>query len=244
MPGVPGQVQRGLPGRVARPDDEHVAAGHGRGFAAGRAVEHAGADQCFQVRHAEAAPRDARRDDHGPGRDIGAVGQVHDPVAAAAAQAGDGLGEHHVRPEDPGLFAGPAGEVVPADAVREAGVVPDHGAAAGLAAGDRLLQHDRLQALGRGVDSGREASRPGPDDGDIALADAGVGGPADRLDDPGWRRLHHRVAVMPDHDRQPRRVQVLVPEQAAARLAVRGGEPERHVEADEQLAQLVRATVL
>ena len=29
-----------------------------------------------------------------------------------------------MRPEDPGLFAGPAGEVVPADAVREAGVVP------------------------------------------------------------------------------------------------------------------------
>jgi hypothetical protein len=49
---------------------------------------------------------------------------------------------------------------------------------------------------------------------------------------------------MPDHDRQPRRVQTLVPEQTAARRAVRGGEPERHVEPDEQLAQLVRATVL
>ena len=58
-----------------------------------------------------------------------------------------------------------------ADAVREARVVPDHRAASGLAAGDALFQHDRLQALGRGIDGSGQPGRARADDDDIAFVD-------------------------------------------------------------------------
>jgi hypothetical protein len=130
---------------------------------------------------AEAAPRDAGGQDHRPGRDLVAVGQPQDPLAAYVVQAGDGL-----------------------------------------------------------VDGGGEPGRPGPDDGDVALAEVGPGAAADRLDEPGRRGLHHRVAVVPDHDRQPALLQAPALEEGTARPAGRGHEAERHVEPDEQFAQLVR----
>jgi hypothetical protein len=171
LPGVPGQVQRGLSGRVPRAHDEHVAIFHGPRLGPGRAVENAGPDQRLQPRHGQPAPGDAGRDDDRLSRDLVAVGQAHDARLAALLQPGRGLGEHHVRAEDPGLLAGPAGELVPADPVREAGVIADHRAVAGLAAGNGLLQYDRLEPLGRGVDGGGQAGRSRPDDGHVTLVD-------------------------------------------------------------------------
>ena len=107
-----------------------------------------------------------------------------------------------MRAEYPGLLARSPGELVPADAVREAGIVPDHRAAARLAAGDGLLEHDRLQALGGGVDGGGQARRSRPDDDDVAFVYVVVGAAADGLDDLRGRRLDHRVVVVPDHDRE------------------------------------------
>jgi hypothetical protein len=45
----------------------------------------------------------------------------HDVEVSQRLQTHDRLGEDHVRAEYPGLLAGPPGELVPADAVREAG---------------------------------------------------------------------------------------------------------------------------
>ena len=142
------------------------------------------------------------RDDDRPGRDLAAIGEVHDAFVAPALQAGGGLGEHHVRAEHPGLLARPAGELMSADAVREAGVVPDHRAVSSLAAGNTLFQHDRLQALRCGIDGGSQAGRSRSDDDDIALVDVAGDAPAHCRDDLGERRFDHRVAVVPDHDRK------------------------------------------
>jgi hypothetical protein len=46
--------------------------------------------------------------------------------------------------------------------VREAGIVPDHRAAASLAAGHGLLQHHCPQALGRGVEPPDDAEQLEP----------------------------------------------------------------------------------
>ena len=123
-------------------------------------------------------------------------------LTVAALQADGRLGEHHVRTEHPGLLAGLPRELVPADALREARVVPDHRAVSRLAAGYGLLQHDRPQALGRRVDGGGEAGRPRPHDDEVAFVDVVAGGPAGCRDDLGGRRLDHRVVVVADHDRQ------------------------------------------
>ena len=92
---------------------------------------------------------------------------------------------------------------MPADAVREAGIVPDHRAVTRLAAGNGLLKHHGLQALGGCVDRGRQPGRPDSDDNDITLCDIAEDGSAGRLDDLSRRRPYHRVAVVADQDRQP-----------------------------------------
>ncbi len=170
--------------------------------------------------------------------------QDHREPVPGPLQPGHPLGEGHVRAEHPGLLAGPAGQRVPADAVREAGVVPDHRAAPGLAAGDRLFQDHGAQALGRGVDRGGQAGRAGPDDDDVAVAHVLADRPAHRGDEPGAVRPDRHLAVVPDQDRKPGAVQAVLAEQAAARLAAGIGEPERHVEPGQQVPQLVPGGVL
>src|SRR5262249_44661662 len=93
-------------------------------------------------------------------------------------------------------------QLISADAVREARVIPDHGAVARLAAGDGFLQHDRAEAFRRRVKGGREAGRPGPDDDDIAFVDVAGYAAADCPDDLSGLRLDERVVVVADHDRQ------------------------------------------
>ena len=184
------------------------------------------------------------RDDDRAGGDPVTVGELHDVLAAPALQADGGLREHQVRAEHPGLLARLAGELMPADAMREARVIADHRAASGLPAGNGLLDHHRLQAFGCGIDGGGQARRSRSHDDDIARADVGADAPAGRLDNLGERRLGQRVVVVADHDRQPRCVQAVVLQQPAALLAVGGVEAERHVEPGEQLPQFVRAAVL
>ena len=234
-------------------------------LAASRAVEDARADERLEARHSKAAPGDAGRHNDRSGCDRLVVTEAHDvpaaagaaaAVAAAAAaiasaaagaaavQADAALGEHHVRAEYPRLLAGPARELVAADAVREAGVVANHRAAARLAAGHGLFQHHGPKALGCGVDRCGETGRPGADDHHIAFVDVVVHAPAGSLDELAGCRLDHRVAVMTNHHRQVRRVEAPEFENAAARRAVGAIEAERNVEAGEHLAQLARAAMI
>ena len=80
LPGVPSEVERGLPGRVGASDDEDIAAGQRRRLGRRTAVEHAGAVQCFERRHAEPAIAGAHRQEHGGGADRAAVRQRDDEL--------------------------------------------------------------------------------------------------------------------------------------------------------------------
>jgi amino acid transporter len=121
---VPGQVHRRLSRGVPGTDDVHVAGSHGAGLAAGRAVEHPGADQPLQAGHLESPPRDSGRD-HCPRDDACAVGGAYLVLRTVAGHERGWLGEHEVGPEQPRLLTGAVGEVAPADVVSEAGIVAD-----------------------------------------------------------------------------------------------------------------------
>ena len=88
-PGVAGEVERGLPGRVGAADDEDVAARQGRRLRGGTAVEHAGAVQRLERRDPEPAVAGAHRQEHrrwcGPGHP---VGERDDELVAVALEAG------------------------------------------------------------------------------------------------------------------------------------------------------------
>ena len=84
--GVLGQMQGGLAGRVAGPDDEDLLALHGPGLGAGGAVEHPGADQRLQPRHPEPPPRHPGGDDHRLGRDLAPV-RERDQAPAPSARS-------------------------------------------------------------------------------------------------------------------------------------------------------------
>ena len=69
------------------------------------------------------------------------------------------------------LLVGSAGQLRAADALREARVVLDPRAGAGLAAGSHAFENDRAQPLGRGVDrSGEPRGARSNDDSVIQLA--------------------------------------------------------------------------
>ena len=126
-----GQVDGGLPGRVATPDHEHPLALRGLGLAPGRPVEHARAGQLLQAGHGQSSPGHPGCQQHRSGGHLAAVGQAQPTLGAAPSQAADRLGEDEVGAEQPGLLEGPDGQVVAADAVGEPGMVADQGAGHG-----------------------------------------------------------------------------------------------------------------
>ena len=87
--------------------------------------------------------------------------------AVLDAQAGDLARRVEPRAEPLRLDRGPRREVLARDAVREADVVLDPRAGAGLPAdGDRVERHG-VEPLGRAVDRGGEAGRSGADDDEV-----------------------------------------------------------------------------
>ena len=73
------------------------------------------------------------------------------------------------------------GQVVAGDAVGKPGIVLDARAGTGLAAGRVELDDDGVETLGRGVDRGGEAGRPGADDHDVVQIFVGAGVQTDAL---------------------------------------------------------------
>ena len=92
-----------------------------------------------------------------------AQGQLEAPVRvrlrADDLNANEDLGAKAQR-----LLMGAVGQLGAADALREAGVVLDPRARAGLASGSHAFENDRVQPLGGGVDRGSEPGRPRPND--------------------------------------------------------------------------------
>ncbi len=77
-------------------------------------------------------------------------------------------GDHHLGAELLGLGVGAIRELLPGDAEREAQVVLDARARAGLPAGGAGVEHQHVEAFRGAVDRGGQAGGPGADDDDVA----------------------------------------------------------------------------
>ena len=191
--GRPGQVHRGLAGGVPAADDEH-----------GRVRRPTRRTRRRRSRH----PRRAAPASDGAARRVpGDAGRNHDRprldprrrlrarrrcTVAPGCKADPGLREHEAGAEEPGLLEGAVGEVAAGEPVREAEVVADPGAGAGLAAGTDGLDHRGLEPLRGGVDGRGEPGRPGADDDDVAATRLGLGREPERGREPLVRGVDER----------------------------------------------------
>ncbi len=165
---------------------------------------------------AELAVGDARRDDDRARLDVAAVGaQQVVRALGPGLERGDLPAGEELHAEADRLVAGALGQPHAGDPAREAEVVADHRARAGLPA-DRLgLEHDRGEALAGAVHRGGEAGRAGADDRQVDDAvDLEVAGRAvDR-----HRDLAHRGRGDRGRSMAPTSGQVTVPPAASKRV--------------------------
>ncbi len=163
-----GRMEGGLPSGVATSHDDDVVAGELARGGHRRTVEDTAADQRLDRLDAETPVVDAGGDQHRPGAYVAAVG-VHDvgEILRGRGEAGGGPPGEEAGAEAQRLAAGALGQAHAGDAAREAEVVADHRAGAGLAPDGLGLETDRGEALARGVHAGREAGRPGAHDDEV-----------------------------------------------------------------------------
>ena len=237
--GVPGEVDRGLPGGVGATYHEDLAVLHGLGLGGGSAVEHSGSGQRVERRDAQAPVGHAGGDDHRPAADLGPAGQGDRELRALSPQAGSRVAIHVLRAEVPGLRVGPHGQVSAAHPGREAEVVADQRARAGLAADRFRLQDHGGQTLRRAVHRRGQASRARPDHGHVVAPLPRLSLHADRLGHLRVRRVGKDPAVEQHHRGPGAPGRPGLPEQALPLRAPGVVEAERDAVAPEQLAELV-----
>ena len=131
---VAGEVERGLAGGVAAADDVDVLARESLRLGRRGAVVDAGALQLGETRCLEPAVLDAEREHDRPGGDGDAVGGVDGEAAVEQLELDDALRQPEARPEQPRLLVGALRELAARESAREAEVVPDQRARAGLSA--------------------------------------------------------------------------------------------------------------
>ena len=150
------------PAELPPPTTYDVRARAGLGLADRRAVVDARADERLDLGHAEAAVLDAGGEHDGAARRSRCRRRPlitwWSPSVRSPRHV---LHQQEVGAEHPGLLVRALRELGPADPAREAEVVADPRARPGLAADRLALDHERVEALGRGVHRGRRA-RPGP----------------------------------------------------------------------------------
>jgi hypothetical protein len=96
------------------------------------------------------------------------VQQRYDMIATGAGKAGNAIREHEFGTKQHRLVERAQGQLRSADAQREAQVVPDQRAGAGLPADGLPLHHERGQAFGGGVHRRGKSGRTGADEDVIA----------------------------------------------------------------------------
>ena len=185
---VAGEVDRGLAGGIAAADQRHLGAGAQPRLDRRGPVPDAAPLEALDVGDRRPAVARAAGDHDGARRR---------PRRRRPARAGSGPGAEadqlgHRRREDDlgaellGLDEGAAGQRLAGDAGREAQVVLDPGAGAGLPAEAAGVEHHHRQALGGGVDRRRQAGRAGADDGHVE--ELAPGAPADQPEARGRDR--------------------------------------------------------
>ena len=162
----------------------------------------AGAGEAVDVRGVEPAPARAGRDDDGARERVLAVVEVDADQALGPARELDRAVEaRQHRVEAARLQRGLARQLGARDAGREADVVLDPGARAGLAAGRPGLGDERPQPLRAAVDGGREPGGPAAEHDEVEALAVDLGAQAEVARDLGGRRVaqHARCA---DEDRR------------------------------------------
>ena len=176
--GVAREVERRLAGGVGGADDVHVLALDLGGLARAGAVVDAASGELVEPVGVEPAVGDAGGDDHGARLDLA-------PPSSSTARTGPRDSKPTTSrastisaPNRRDLGDGALGEVGPAEPLREAEVVLDRRALAGLPAGRLALDDDGAQPLGRGVDGGGQPGRPAADDAQVVERLLGAGAQA------------------------------------------------------------------
>lgn len=190
-----------LAGGVGAAGNEDVLAGEGGSLRCGSPVEDAGAEQGVQARRVEPAVGHARGDQDATRVADLAAGQAQREAARGGLEPGDGPGHGQDRAKRPCLLERPGRQARAADAAREAQVVADQRTAAGLPADGLALEQQRGQAFGGRVHRGRQAGRPGPDDGHVDRS-GGQGRQAEDGRDLVFGRVHQNLAGVGHQDRQ------------------------------------------
>ena len=158
-PGGLREEHGGLARRVAGAHDDDLFLGAQLRFHGGRGVVHPRAFEPRQVVDRKPPILGARRDDHHARRQPLPVADLEGVRSALAGELRRGLGDHHLSTELLRLRERPVRQLLAGDPHREAEVVLDSGARAGLATGRGRLHDQDVQSLRRPVHRRREPGR-------------------------------------------------------------------------------------
>ncbi|CAG9211811.1 hypothetical protein BVI2075_530049 [Burkholderia vietnamiensis] len=197
------EIHRGLAGRIAAADDEHVFTGAHRRLARSGAVKQPGVEKRGLLRQPEAAVFDAGRADVRAGDEHRAIGEIDVNLAVDEARVHAFAHRQQFDAELHGLFSRALREFRARNAVREAHVVLDQRAGAGLTAHRSALDQHRAQPFRCRIDGRRQTGRPRAVDRHVVFDEARLRDPAEPRGDFRERRLVQARAVRKDHDRQP-----------------------------------------
>ena len=163
-PGVARQVHRRLTGRVRAADDVDALPRELPRLGRRRPVVDTPPLQVRERRNVEPPIRDSRREDDASRLDARAAGYRDGVRGLAELDVLHLAREQERRTEDPCLLVRALRELGAAQPPRESEVVADPRARSRLPADRLALDDQRVQALRRRVDGGREPRRPGSDD--------------------------------------------------------------------------------
>ena len=206
MPGVAGEVQGGLPGRVSAADDVDVLAGERLRLRHRRAVVDAGALEVDAARSLEPSVLDTESEHDGSSGDLrSAVGSAHDEASRVALERNDSASDLRPGAEEPRLLVGALGELTASQTARKAEVVANQRARSCLPTDAAAVEHGRPEALRGPVDRRAESGRAGPDDDEVGVVRLELDREAAGLRKLSRRRIDEHRAVR-ERDRRRRRL--------------------------------------
>lgn len=173
VPRVLREQQRRLSRGVATIEDEDLLVATGGGLGARGSLVNSRAHEQRAPRSLEPPEADAKREQDRARRKLGPVIERHETIHTLGAQPCRLARDDDLDAKSLRLLDGVPRQIASAQRVGKAGIALDAHAETRLATRDFLLDDDRSEPLRRGVDRGREASRPAAHDDEIV--EAGIG---------------------------------------------------------------------
>jgi len=195
------QEDGSLPGGVAAAHDDDFLRLAQLPFEKRGAVIHTRVLELIEVGDVRLAIPGASGHNHGLGRNLRAVLEVHDVRPAGARQARGAVGDDDLGAELLGLVVRALGQSLTRHAFRKAEVILDLRTGAGLATRNIGFEHEHVETFGRGVHRRRQPAWTGTDDHQIAHQRV-----IERFIETKFRRdlavrriAHDRIARTDDH---------------------------------------------